>query len=1100
MAFDATFPVNILHRKLGPGVLLAEPLFVPQFSRLANSTENAADLIRELLDVHFKNRTPAELFQDRQATPATAAAFTVTVTPPRANISWREPVTLTLNIAKWNHPSGHVIARIPALGIDVLADSENELFDTLQAEALTALRRLNVTVNLHALAGVARHGGFRIDASTVTVKLLNLKERAKQEKGEANAKKSTLDTVASRMHWQRQERAFELDAIVRQMAEALTAKPAQSVLLIGPSGVGKTAAIRQLVRQRAEFRLAETPFFQTSGSRIVAGQCGFGMWEQRCQDLVKEASKLRAVVSLGQLVELLNVGKSEFNPTGLASFLRPAIARGELLAIAECTPEQVTTIEKEEPQLLDAFRQITLEEPDMPTGRRILASFANRQMRRQLPADVLDLIDRLHRRFATYSAIPGRPLTFLDTLLKDTDRTDAITVAEVYDGFTRETGLPRAMIDPAAAFDLAATREWFASRIIGQSEATDLVTDLLATVKTGLTRPGRPIASLLFIGPTGVGKTETAKALAEFLFGSPDRLTRFDMSEYADPVSVRRLVGGVTGSEGLLTSKVREQPFSVILFDEIEKAHASMFDLLLQVLGEARLTDAAGRLADFRNTVIVLTSNLGAESFRAGTAGFNITMVRDAKSHFMKAVESFLRPELVNRLDRLVPFVSLGPEVIRRIAAREWNKVLARDGLRFRSVQLTTDDSLQDRIAAAGFDPKYGARPLQRTMERQLLAPLAKQLNRHAGNVPLTAVISVEPADVVIRVTPVQGAKPMMASATSPAGLIAEEARTNRRWHQKLEQSTVYREICNELTQYEYQERSILKKQAKGQPLSGELQRVLTEVGRLRELQNQIAELRVESEGIEDAAVEAFHTAGDHENVAIRERIQQAGTAWHHLLLKLYARSAPGSSSVSLAIFSENPDILINYSRAYHKLAMSLGLTVDEIIYRLPDEHLRTAKAELPPKLAQSREATVWLEDDLIDKASGNLYVMHREGKLFPHPSLLGVGLRIRGNGAHLHFAAEAGIHAFPRVGDAPRPTVWVNVLPGELLDYRPDPKLTRKGSLPEEPPRRMYSTSTVSDRDFTEPLVNVLGTLADKLAFVIKAAARVRLIRNVLE
>src|SRR5205814_1508835 len=239
------------------------------------------------------------------------------------------------------------------------------------------------------------------------------------------------------------------------------------------------------------------------------------------------------VLHLGSLVELMEVGKSEYNQTGLAGFLRPAVARGELLCIAECTPEQVPVIEREDPQLVDAFCRLKVEEPDVK-----------------------------------------------------------------------------------------ATRDWFAQLVIGQTEAVDFVVDLLATVTAGVTRRNRPIAPLLFIGATGFGKTEMAKALAEFLFGSKNRLTRFDMSEYADPVAVGRLAGSAFAGEGLLTAKVREQPFCVLLLDEFEKAHPSFFDLLLQVLGEARLTDAGGRLADFRNAVIILTSNLGAASYQAGHPGF----------------------------------------------------------------------------------------------------------------------------------------------------------------------------------------------------------------------------------------------------------------------------------------------------------------------------------------------------------------------------------------------------------------------------------------------------------------------------------------------
>src|SRR5207342_2926265 len=194
--------------------------------------------------------------------------------------------------------------------------------------------------------------------------------------------------------------------------------------------------------------------------------------------------------------------------------------------------------------------------------------------------------------------------------------------------------------------------------------AVDLVTDLLATVKAALNRPRRPIASLLFVGPTGVGKTEMAKALAGYFFGDTrgDRLVRFDMSEYASAAAVGRLVGTTWEAEGLLTAKVREQPFCVVLLDEFEKAHPAFFDLLLQVLGEGRLTDSAGRLADFSNAIVVMTSNLGAGSFGSGPFGLSradSSGREHARVHFTHAVQSFLRPELFNRIDRIVPFLPL---------------------------------------------------------------------------------------------------------------------------------------------------------------------------------------------------------------------------------------------------------------------------------------------------------------------------------------------------------------------------------------------------------------------------------------------------------
>ena len=672
MASEIEFPISLVLRKVGPGAVLAEPLFWAEFARLGGNRALAGTAARRnLLDL-IPQLDTSELIRRRRATAARPLTFTVELSPPRANEAWRDPLTLTFHAVAWDQSAadavqGHyVLARVAELGIEVIAEPGDDLVSLLRRETTAALRRLNLSTGLKPLAAVQTTRGFAVEQVTLAVRVPTLKDRAiRTESDEQDGKKSLLQQIATQLGRDR-DKTYEADDTVNELAQALTANPPQSVLLIGPSGVGKTAAVLELARRW--HAAGRAPLFQTSGSRIVAGQCGFGMWQQRCQELIKDAAKRKAVVHVGPLVELLEVGKSEHNSSGIATFLRPAIARGELLCVAECTPEQLPLVEKQDPQLLDAFRHITVEEPDDAKGRAILANFARDNPRREVKAGALAATDRLHRRYATYSAYPGRPLRFLENLIRDGAKDAPIAAAEVYDGFTRETGLPRAIIDPAVPLDLAETHAWFASRVVGQTDAVGLVTDLLATVKAGLTRPNRPIASLLFIGPTGVGKTEMAKAVAEFLFGSKDRLTRFDMSEYADPVAVRRLVGGAFGTEGLLTAKVREQPFSVLLLDEVEKADGSFFDLLLQALGEARLTDAGGRLADFRNTVVILTSNLGAESYRRGSAGFAGSGVGKVESqeHFAKAVEQFLRPEMFNRLDRIVPFAPLGTEVIRR--------------------------------------------------------------------------------------------------------------------------------------------------------------------------------------------------------------------------------------------------------------------------------------------------------------------------------------------------------------------------------------------------------------------------------------------------
>ncbi|MFM8273771.1 MAG: AAA family ATPase, partial [Gemmata sp.] len=952
MTSEIEFRIALALRKVGRGAVLAEPLLFPEFSRLGPSRALSGRAALRNVTGFLPTLDPSNLLRRRRARAPRALTFTLEVPPPRANEAWRDPLVLTFHAAVWEQAQGdvvpgpaavpraghYVLARVLELGIEVIADPADDLAAVLRRDTLAALRLLNISTDLPALAAVQTTCGFAVEQHTLRARIPTLKDRAlATEADEQSGKKALLQQIATPLG-RDGEKTYEADETVAELNRALTGSPPQSVLLIGPNGVGKTAAVQELARRwRAGSRTAA--LYQTSGSRLVAGQTGFGMWQERCQELIKDAAGRRAVVHFGPLVELLEVGKSEHNTSGIATFLRPAISRGELLCVAECTPEQLPLIEKQDPQLLDAFRHLTVDEPDTAKGRAILASFAHDSARRATRPAALAATDRLHRRYATYSAYPGRPLRFLENLIRDGAAGEPVTEAEVYDGFTRETGLPRAIIDPAVPLDLTETHAWFAQRVVGQPDAVNLITDLLATVKAGLTRPSRPIASLLFVGPTGVGKTEMAKAVAEFLFGSTDRLTRFDMSEYADPVAVRRLVGGAFGSEGLLTAKVREQPFSVLLLDEVEKADGSFFDLLLQALGEARLTDAGGRLADFRNTVVVLTSNLGAESYRRGAAGFVGASAdrAEARDHFVTAVEQFLRPEMFNRIDRTVPFAPLGAAQIRRIADREWHKVLARDGLRFRDLALNAAPQLLDHLAATGYDPRYGARPLKRAIERELLAPLARQLNRHAGDTPLSVEIGVEAGAPTVAVRPLQGARARSArEPSSPALRLATGAQDLRRGHQALATSSTVRELNNGVYQLAQQEARVLNKQAASKKLTPRDVEVLAEVGRLRELSEEVTRQREGSFALEEAAVVAFHEHPEEPPAELSERLTKANQEWDALLRRLYALNAPAGDRVTVALFGEHRENLAELAFAYRTVANDNGLSVEMVRYDLP--------------------------------------------------------------------------------------------------------------------------------------------------------------------
>jgi ATP-dependent Clp protease ATP-binding subunit ClpB len=266
------------------------------------------------------------------------------------------------------------------------------------------------------------------------------------------------------------------------------------------------------------------------------------------------------------------------------------------------------------------------------------------------------------------------------------------------------------------------------TRVVGQEEAVNAVANAIRRSRAGLADPARPNGSCLFLGPTGVGKTELCKALAEFLFDTQDALVRIDMSEYMEKHSVARLIGappGYVGYEegGYLTETVRRKPYSVLLLDEIEKAHPDVFNILLQVLDDGRLTDGHGRTVDFRNTVIVMTSNLGSESIQGMSDDTDYERMRDA---VMDVVRSHFRPEFINRIDEAVVFHSLRKEQIRAIA--EFQIALLRKRLAEQDLDITLSVAALDRLGDAGFDPVYGARPLKRAVQTLIETPLAQAL------------------------------------------------------------------------------------------------------------------------------------------------------------------------------------------------------------------------------------------------------------------------------------------------------------------------------------------------------------------------------------
>ncbi|MEI9901445.1 MAG: AAA family ATPase [Hyphomicrobium sp.] len=295
------------------------------------------------------------------------------------------------------------------------------------------------------------------------------------------------------------------------------------------------------------------------------------------------------------------------------------------------------------------------------------------------------------------------------------------------EALAQQTGLPASILDSHQRVDLGAVRRYFSDRVMGQDEAVGAIVDRIAMLKAGLSDPGKPIGVFLFAGPTGTGKTELAKTLAEFLFGSADRMIRLDMSEFQTPDSTAKILGAGDTSmptDSLITL-VRKQPFSVVLLDEFEKAHPNVWDLFLQVFDDGRLTDQVGQVADFRHCIIILTSNLGATSHRTSRLGFSPSEDAYTSEQVLRTIGQTFRPEFQNRLDKVIVFQPLSRELMALILKKELARVLDRRGLKDREWAVEWEASAIEFLLEKGFSPEMGARPLKRAIDQYLIAPLA---------------------------------------------------------------------------------------------------------------------------------------------------------------------------------------------------------------------------------------------------------------------------------------------------------------------------------------------------------------------------------------
>src|SRR2546423_1844710 len=554
---------------------------------------------------------------------------------------------------------------------------------------------------------------------------------------------------------------FVLDSVAARVAElesAITREPARSVLLVGDSGTGKTALLRALAER---LRRENWIVFEAGAGEVLAGQTYIGQLEERVERIGKRVGGRRVLWVVPNFPETVYAGRHRYSPVGVLDLLLPSIESGAVRIIGEVPSEAYEQLLRLRPKLRTAMQTCRLaplpDDDTLELGRRWAAKRGTRKYAWEGAHEGVDtsyFVPRaseqtlrealqLAKQYLGDKAAPGNLLLFLDATdrrLVAEGRSDAeekgdgeITLDDLLVTLSQLTGLPTSILDEREGLDLSELRAFFERRVLGQPEAVDCLVERAAMIKAGLTDPTRPQGVFLFVGPTGTGKTEIAKTLAEFLFGSPERMIRLDMSELQTWESQARILGesDETSDSTALVNLIRKQPFSVVLLDEFEKAHATVWDLFLQVFDDGRLTDKRGNTADFRHCVVIMTSNLGATLPVGASIGFSQEQAQFAAASVERAVGRAFRREFVNRIDRVVVFRPLGRAVMRELLRKELNDVLGRRGLRTRQWAVEWDESAIEFLLEKGFTADLGARPLKRAVERYLLSPLAMTIVNH---------------------------------------------------------------------------------------------------------------------------------------------------------------------------------------------------------------------------------------------------------------------------------------------------------------------------------------------------------------------------------
>jgi ATP-dependent Clp protease ATP-binding subunit ClpC len=586
------------------------------------------------------------------------------------------------------------------------------------------------------------------------------------------------------------------DKEVKRIAQILSRKKKNNVVVVGDAGVGKSALVEKLalliVKGECPTNLLEKRIMSLDLTSLVAGTKYRGQFEERIKAILNELQhEPNVIVFIDELHTMIGAGNAS-GSMDAANILKPALARGEIQCIGATTFDEFKKHIEKDSALVRRFQKIILKEPTHEETIQILDNLKDSYEsyhKVHYEDGVVDTIVKLCGRFITDRQFPDKAIDVLDELgsdkkintkvpeiieqlkkesdelkekkiqvvknqnyeqaakLRDEERKILtklenektlwldkqkdnkvpVCVDDVYEIISQMTGVPITKLDDRETQNLLKLEERLSAKVIGQEDAISIISKSIRRNRVGIKDTNKPIGSFIFLGSTGVGKTYLAKSIAELLFGDPDKVIRVDMSEFMEKHNVSRLIGSPPGyvgydEGGQLTEKIKNNPFSVVLFDEIEKAHKDVFNILLQILDEGHLTDSFGRKVNFTNTIIIMTSNVGAKKVSdfGGGVGFTTNSSEEQKhevrkSIIQKSLKQQFNPEFLNRIDDIILFNKLNSDTINKIIEIELGKLLTR--LKEKNFNIVFDKSVVSRIAELNTQEEYGARPIKRIIQ-----------------------------------------------------------------------------------------------------------------------------------------------------------------------------------------------------------------------------------------------------------------------------------------------------------------------------------------------------------------------------------------------